>query len=247
MRTGIVAKKLGMTHIYDNGVHIPVSVLSMDHVAITAIRTEEKDGYNAVQVGAGMKKMQRTTKAELGHFAKNNVEPRHYVCEFRVSDDCLPQDAGVFSVHHFAVGQFVDVTGVSKGKGFAGAMKRHNFGGGRATHGNSLSHRSHGSTGQCQDPGRVFKGKKMAGHMGNKQVTTQNLKIVKLDEEKDLIFIKGAVPGSDGSYVKVFDSVKKIFNDNGLSNVVLKAHQTQEQENSVNADTVVEAETNNKE
>ena len=209
MRSGVVAKKLGMTQIYQDGAHIAVSVLALDKCAVVDVRTEEKDGYSAVQVGSGLKKISRTTKGEKGHYTKNNVDPRKHVTEFRVDHDISVNVGDEFSVHHFLVGQYVDVTGTSKGKGFAGSMKRHNFGGGRATHGNSLSHRSHGSTGNCQEPGKVWKGKKMAGHMGNRRVTTQNLQIVLVDQERDLLFIKGAVPGADDSYVNVKDAIKK--------------------------------------
>ncbi|HCP00409.1 MAG TPA: 50S ribosomal protein L3 [Rhodospirillaceae bacterium] len=212
MRTGIIAQKLGMTRIFDDaGNHIPVTVLKVDGCDVVDQRTMERDGYTAVQVGAGTAKPKRVSRAMRGHFAKAKVEPRRKVAEFRVADDAL-LDIGVrISVDHFVSGQFVDVTGTSIGKGFAGAMKRHNFGGLRATHGVSISHRSHGSTGQCQDPGKVFKGKKMAGHMGAARVTTQNLRIVTTDTDEGLILVEGAVPGSKGGFVLVRDAIKKML------------------------------------
>jgi large subunit ribosomal protein L3 len=209
MRTGVIAKKLGMTRLFDEaGTHVPVTVLSLEGCQVTAQRTKEKDGYVALQLGAGAKKAKNTSKAERGHFAKGLVEPKHYVAEFRVSEDNLIDVGAEFSADHFLPGQKVDVAGITVGKGFAGAMKRWNFGGMRATHGVSVSHRAHGSTGQRQDPGKVFKGKKMAGHMGQDQVTTLNLTIFRVDVERGLILIKGAVPGAEGTYVKIRDAVK---------------------------------------
>ena len=210
MRSGVLAQKMGMMRLFtDAGQHIPVTVLRMDNVQVIAQRTEEKNGYTAVQLGAGAKKVKNTTKAERGHFAVASVEPKRKMAEFRVSPDNLIDVGAEITADHFVEGQFVDVTGTSIGKGFAGAMKRHGFGGLRASHGVSISHRSHGSTGQCQDPGKVFKGKKMAGHMGAKRVTTQNLKIVKTDPERGLLMVSGAVPGSKGGWVLVADAVKK--------------------------------------
>ncbi|CUH50888.1 50S ribosomal protein L3 [Shimia sp. R11_0] len=210
MRSGIIAKKVGMTRLFmEDGKQIPVTVLSLDGLQVVAQRTEEKDGYTAVQLGAGTAKAKRTSKAMRGHFAAAKVEPKRKMVEFRVPADGLIEVGAEISAEHFLEGQKVDVAGTSIGKGFAGAMKRHNFGGLRATHGVSISHRSHGSTGQCQDPGRVFKGKKMAGHMGAVRVTTQNLEVVKTDAERGLLFIKGAVPGSKGGWVSVKDAVKK--------------------------------------
>ncbi len=210
MRSGIIAKKVGMTRLFmEDGKQIPVTVLSLDGLQVVAQRTEEKDGYTAVQLGAGTAKAKRTSKAMRGHFAAAKVEPKRKLVEFRVPADGLIEVGAEISAEHFLEGQKVDVAGTSIGKGFAGAMKRHNFGGLRATHGVSISHRSHGSTGQCQDPGRVFKGKKMAGHMGAVRVTTQNLEVVKTDAERGLLFIKGAVPGSKGGWVSVKDAVKK--------------------------------------
>ncbi len=209
MRTGVIAKKLGMTRLFDEtGTHVPVTVLSLEGCQVTAQRTKDKDGYVALQLGAGAKKPKNTTKAERGHFAKGLVEPKHYVAEFRVSEDNLIDVGAEFTADHFIPGQKVDVAGVTVGKGFAGAMKRWNFGGMRATHGVSVSHRAHGSTGQRQDPGKVFKGKKMAGHMGQDQVTTLNLTIFRVDVERGLILIKGAVPGTEGGFVKIRDAIK---------------------------------------
>ena len=210
MRSGIIAKKLGMTRLFlEDGKQVPVTVLQLDALQVVAQRTEEKDGYTAVQLGAGNAKVSRTTAAQRGHFAKANVAPKRKLVEFRVSADNLIEVGAEISAEHYLAGQFVDVAGTSIGKGFAGAMKRHNFGGLRASHGVSVSHRSHGSTGQCQDPGKVFKGKKMAGHMGAVRVTTQNLQVVKTDAERGLIMIKGAVPGSAGGWVTIKDAVKK--------------------------------------
>jgi len=210
MRTGLIARKEGMTRIFDeDGRHVPVTVLKIDNCQVIAHRTEDRDGYVAVQLGAGNAKVKRTSKGERGHFAKAKVEPKKQVNEFRVSAENLVEIGAEIGANHFVAGQFVDVCGTSIGKGFAGSMKRHNFGGTRATHGVSVSHRAHGSTGQCQDPGRVFKGKKMAGHMGNTRVTTQNLKIVAVDVEDGLILVKGAVPGSKNGWVLVTDAVKK--------------------------------------
>ena len=210
MRSGIIAKKVGMTRLFmEDGKQIPVTVLSLDGLQVVAQRTNDTDGYTAVQLGAGSAKAKRTSQAMRGHFAKANVAPKRKVAEFRVSEDALIEVGAEISAEHFLEGQKVDVAGTSIGKGFAGAMKRHNFGGLRATHGVSISHRSHGSTGQCQDPGKVFKGKKMAGHMGAVRVTTQNLEVVKTDADRGLVFIKGAVPGSKGGWVTVKDAVKK--------------------------------------
>ena len=210
MRTGVLAKKLGMTRFFDEaGVHVPVTVLSLDGCQVTAQRTQEKDGYVALQLGAGAKKAKNTTKAERGHFAKALVEPKREVAEFRVSDDMMIDVGAEFSADHFVPGQKVDIQGTTIGKGFAGGMKRWNFGGLRATHGVSLSHRSLGSTGQRQDPGKTFKNKKMGGHLGVETVTTQNLTVFRVDAERGLILIKGAVPGHEGSYVKVSDALKK--------------------------------------
>ena len=210
MRTGVIARKLGMTRVFtDQGRHLPVTVLRMEDCQVVGVRTQEADGYNAVQLGAGKAKVKNLTKSQRGHFAKAKVAPKRKLAEFRVEAGGLLEVGSELSPNHFVDGQFVDVVGTSIGKGFAGAMKRHNFAGLRASHGVSVSHRSHGSTGQNQDPGRVFKGKKMAGHMGVRRVTTQNLKIVSVDEERGLILIEGAVPGAEGGWVLVKDSVKR--------------------------------------
>jgi large subunit ribosomal protein L3 len=209
MRSGVIAQKVGMTRVYnDAGEHIPVTVLRLDNCQVVAQRTEEKNGYTAVQLGAGTSKVKNTVKALRGQFAAASVEPKAKLVEFRVSTDNLIDIGAELTASHFVAGQLVDVTGTTIGKGFAGAMKRHNFGGLRATHGVSVSHRSHGSTGSNQDPGRVWKGKRMAGHMGQTRVTTQNLEVVSTDEERGLILVKGAVPGSKGSWIVVRDAVK---------------------------------------
>ena len=224
-RSGVLARKLGMTRVFSEaGRHVPVTVLALDGCQVVGLRTEDErdvttkkggqvkrtDGYTAVVMGAGDKKAKRTAKAQREQFAKAGVAPKAKVTEFRVkSDIALPEVGAEVQADHFVPGQKVDVAGVSIGKGFAGAMKRWNFGGLRATHGVSISHRSHGSTGQCQDPGRVFKGKKMAGHYGVERVTVQNLEIVRTDVERGLVLVKGAIPGADGSYVEIRDAVKK--------------------------------------
>ena len=210
MRSGLIAQKVGMTRVFtDEGEHVPVTVLKVDGCQVVAVRTEDKDGYSAVQLGAGAIKVKNVTKAERGHFAKANVEPKRKVAEFRVAPDAVIEVGAELSAAHFVPGQFVDVTGTSIGKGFAGGMKRWNFGGLRASHGVSVSHRSHGSTGNRQDPGKVFKNKKMAGHLGHEQVTVLNLKVVSVDEDRGLILLKGAVPGSSGGWVRVRDAVNK--------------------------------------
>ena len=210
MRTGVIAEKMGMTRVFTpQGAHVPVTVLRLDGCQVVARRTEETDGYNAVQLGLGRAKPKRVTKPQRGHFAKAKVEPKKHMAEFRVSADALLEVGQELSAQHFVPGQFVDVTGTSIGKGFAGAMKRHNFSGLRASHGVSISHRAHGSTGNSQDPGKVFKGKKMAGHMGDRRVTVQNLEIVRTDADEGLILVKGSVPGHDGSWVSVSDAVKR--------------------------------------
>lgn len=210
MRSGLVAKKVGMTRLFTaEGNHVPVTVLKVDGVQVIAQRTKDKDGYTAVQLGIGPRKATRVNKAMRGHFAKANIEAKHKLVEFRVDDDKLIDVGAELAPSHFVAGQFVDITGTTMGKGFAGAMKRWNFSGLEATHGVSVSHRSHGSTGQRQDPGKVWKGKKMAGHLGVERVTTQNLQVVSVDDDKGFIFVKGAVPGNPGGYVLVKDAVKR--------------------------------------
>jgi large subunit ribosomal protein L3 len=224
LRSGVIAKKVGMTRLFlEDGKQVPVTVLQLDKLQVVAQRTPEKDGYTAVQLGAGTAKAKRTTQAMRGHFAAAKVEPKRKIAEFRVAPEAMINVGEEITADHYFEGQFVDVSGTSIGKGFAGAMKRHNFGGLRATHGVSISHRSHGSTGQCQDPGKVFKGKKMAGHMGAVRVTTQNLQVVKTDADRGLIMIKGAVPGSKGGWVTVKDAVKKPFPDNAILPAALKS------------------------
>ncbi len=224
LRSGVIAKKMGMTRLFmEDGKQIPVTVLQLDNLQVVAQRTEEKDGYTAVQLGAGTAKVKRTSQAMRGHFAAAKVEPKRKVAEFRVDAGNLIAVGEEIIADHYYAGQYVDVAGTSIGKGFAGAMKRHNFGGLRATHGVSISHRSHGSTGQCQDPGKVFKGKKMAGHMGAARVTTQNLEVVKTDSARGLIMVKGAVPGSKGGWVTVKDAVKKPFPTDAILPAALRS------------------------
>jgi large subunit ribosomal protein L3 len=209
MRTGVIAKKLGMTRLFgDDGRHQPVTVLALDGCQVVGVRTKEKDGYVAVQLGAGKAKVSRVTQPMRAHFAKAKVEPKRKVIEFRVDADAVLEVGQELSASHFVVGQKVDVRGLTIGKGFAGAMKRHNFGGLRASHGVSVSHRSHGATGGRQDPGRVFKGKRMAGHDGMRLRTQQNLTVVATDPERGLIMVRGSVPGPEGIYVTVRDAVK---------------------------------------
>ena len=224
MRSGVIAQKLGMTRIFtEDGNHVPVTVLSLEKCQVVAQRHHDKHGYTALQLGAGSAKVKNVTRAERGHFAVAKVEPKRKVVEFRVSEDNLIDVGAELLADHFTPGQYVDVTGTSIGKGFAGAMKRHNFGGLRATHGVSISHRSHGSTGQCQDPGKVFKGKKMAGHMGATRVTTQNLEIVSTDADRGLILVRGAVPGSKGAWILVRDAWKSSLPDNAPKPAALRA------------------------
>ena len=224
MRSGVIAKKVGMTRLFmEDGRQVPVTVLQLDNLQVVSQRTAEKDGYTAVQLGAGAAKAKRVSAPMRGHFAAAKVEPKRKVAEFRVAPENMIDVGEEITANHYFEGQYVDVSGVSIGKGFAGAMKRHNFGGLRASHGVSISHRSHGSTGQCQDPGKVFKGKKMAGHMGAARVTTQNLQVVRTDADRGLIMIKGAVPGSKGGWVTVKDAVKKPTPENVILPAALKS------------------------
>ncbi|MCK0165928.1 50S ribosomal protein L3 [Jannaschia sp. S6380] len=217
LRSGVIAKKVGMTRLFmEDGKQIPVTVLQLDALQVVGQRTADKHGYTAVQLGAGTAKAKRTSQAMRGVFKAANVEPKRKVAEFRVDEDALIEVGEEIIADHYFEGQFVDVSGTSIGKGFAGAMKRWNFGGLRASHGVSISHRSHGSTGQCQDPGKVFKGKKMAGHMGAARVTTQNLQVVRTDTDRGLIMVKGAVPGSKGGWVTIKDAVKKPFPESAI-------------------------------
>jgi large subunit ribosomal protein L3 len=229
MRSGLIARKLGMSRVFnDSGVHVPVTVLQVDDCQVVSVRSEDTDGYSAVQLGVGTAKVKNVGKAMRGHYAKAKVTPKRRLAEFRVSPDAMLDLGASLYVDHFAPGQYVDACGISIGKGFAGVMKRHNFGGMRASHGVSVSHRAHGSTGHCQDPGRVFKGKKMAGHMGAKQITVQNLQVVATDTERGLILIKGAVPGAEGGYIKLSDSKKKPVFDPAVVAAVVAAKEAAE-------------------
>jgi large subunit ribosomal protein L3 len=224
LRSGVIAKKVGMTRLFlEDGKQVPVTVLQLDNVQVVAQRTVEKDGYTAVQLGAGAAKAKRTSQPMRGHFAKANVEPKRKIVEFRVDPQNLIGVGEEIIAAHYFPGQYVDVSGTSIGKGFAGVMKRHNFGGLRASHGVSVSHRSHGSVGQCQDPGRIFKGKKMAGHMGTTRVTTQNLQVVRIDTDRGLVMVKGAVPGNKGGWVTVKDAVKKPQPENVIAPAALRS------------------------
>ncbi|MEL7345787.1 MAG: 50S ribosomal protein L3 [Pseudomonadota bacterium] len=243
LRSGVIAKKMGMTRIFqDDGKQVPVTVLQLDKLQVVANRTAEKDGYSAVQLGAGTAKAKRTTQAMRGHFAAAKVEPKRKIAEFRVDPENIIGVGEEITANHYFEGQFVDVSGTSIGKGFQGAMKRHNFGGLRASHGVSISHRSHGSTGQCQDPGKVFKGKKMAGHMGAARVTTQNLQVVKTDADRGLIMIKGAVPGSKGGWVTIKDAVKKPVPENVILPAALKSAAEEAEKLAAEAAAAAEAE-----
>ncbi|MBV1691701.1 50S ribosomal protein L3 [Novosphingobium sp. G106] len=209
MRTGVIAKKVGMTRLFqEDGRHVPVTVLALEVNQVVSVRTEERDGYVAVQLGAGEAKQKNVAKPQREHFAKAQVPLKQRVQEFRVADDAVLEVGSTIAASHFVPGQLVDVAGHTQGKGFAGAMKRWGFGGMRATHGVSISHRAHGSTGNRQDPGRVFKNKKMAGHMGDRERTQQNLEVVRVDDERGLIFVKGSVPGAKNAWLTVVDSVK---------------------------------------
>ena len=224
MRSGVIAKKVGMTRLFmDDGKQIPVTVLQLDNLQVVAQRTVENHGYSAVQLGCGTAKAKNVSQPMRGHFAAAKVEPKRKIAEFRVAPENLIGVGEEITADHYFEGQFVDISGTSIGKGFAGAMKRHNFGGLRASHGVSISHRSHGSTGQCQDPGKVFKGKKMAGHMGAVRVTTQYLQVVKTDADRGLIMVKGAVPGAKGGWVTVKDAVKKPTPENIILPAALRS------------------------
>ena len=215
MRTGILAQKVGMSRVFtEAGRHVPVTVFKVDGCQVVDVRTEERDGYTAVQLGAGSAKAKNVSKPQRGHFGKAKVKPKAKVGEFRVSPDAMLQPGQELSAAHFVPGQYIDASGISIGRGFAGVMKRHNFGGMRATHGVSAVHRSQGGTGQMQDPGKVFKGKKMHGHMGQRKVTTQNLEVVSVDTERNLILVRGNVPGSEGSWIRLSDAVKRPLPEN---------------------------------
>jgi large subunit ribosomal protein L3 len=242
MRTGIIAQKMGMTRVFDeDGQSVPVTVLQIDALEVVANRTKEKDGYNAVQLGFGKAKVSRVSKAMKGHFAKANVAPKRKVMEFRVAADAVLPVGQEIRADHFVAGQFVDVSAKTKGKGFAGVMKRWNFAGLEASHGVSISHRSHGSTGQRQDPGRVFKGKKMAGHLGVERVTIQNLEIVQVDAARNLVLVRGAVPGVDNAIVEVRDAEKRARPANAPYPAVKKAEATPAAEAPAQADAATDA------
>jgi len=224
MRAGLIGKKLGMSRVFkDDGTNVPVTVVDVSGCQVVAQRTQEKDGYSALQLGLHPAKVKNVSKAMRGHFAKAEVEPKRKLAEFRVADDALVEVGAELTADHFVEGQYVDVAGTTIGKGFAGPMKRWNFGGLRATHGVSISHRSHGSTGHCQDPGKVFKGKKMAGHMGDASITQQNLEIVATDVERGLLLIKGSVPGSKGGWLMISDAVKRSRPENAPYPAAVKA------------------------
>ncbi len=243
MRTGLLAQKLGMTRIFTaDGEHVPVTVLKLDNCQVVAVRRQDSDGYDAVQLGNGTAKVKNVGKAMRGHFAKAKVEPKRRLAEFRVSTDALLEVGQELSPEHFVPGQYVDVAGVTIGKGFAGSMKRHHYHGLRATHGVSVSHRSHGSTGNSQDPGRVFKGKKMAGHMGDRRRTQQNLRIVSTDVEEGLILVRGAVPGAKGGWVRIIDAVKHALPEDAPFPAGLRASEA-EAEAAAAADAEAPAET----
>ena len=244
LRSGVIAKKVGMTRVFmDDGRQVPVTVLQLENLQVVAQRTIEKDGYSAVQLGAGFAKVNRTNNALRGHFARANIAPKRKLAEFRVDPANLIGIGEQITADHYFEGQYVDIAGTSIGKGFAGGMKRHNFSGLRASHGVSISHRSHGSTGQCQNPGRVFKGKKMAGHMGSIRVTTQNLEVIKTDVDRGIIMVKGAVPGSKGGWVTIKDAVKKPFPENAVLPAALKTRPTDDKTISADVEQVVNNET----
>jgi len=241
MRTGVIAKKVGMTRLFqDDGRHVPVTVLALEDCQVVSVRTADRDGYTAVQLGAGEAKQKNVNKPQREHFANAKVPLKARVAEFRVADDALLDIGATIAASHFVPGQLVDVAGHTQGKGFAGAMKRWGFGGLRATHGVSLSHRSHGSTGNRQDPGKVFKNKKMAGHMGDRQRTQQNLEVVRVDDERGLIFVKGSVPGSKNSWLTVADAVKVSRHDEAPYPAGIKGEAAEEEIRDAAAETPVE-------
>ncbi|MEE8258758.1 MAG: 50S ribosomal protein L3 [Sphingomonadales bacterium] len=230
MRTGLIGQKIGMTRVFEeSGKNIPVTMIKVDGCQVVGHRTLERDGYTALRLGVGAAKIKNVNKAQIGQYKKAKVEAKKKVVEFRVSEDAMVDVGAELRTSHFVEGQYVDVAGTSIGKGFAGAMKRHNFSGLRASHGVSISHRSLGSTGQCQDPGRVFKGKKMAGHMGAERVTTQNLEVVRTIPDEGLILIKGAVPGSKGGWVVISDATKKPLPKDAPMPAGLKGDKTEEE------------------
>ena len=243
MRSGLILKKLGMTRVFDNsGNSIPVTVLKLEENQVVKVLDNNKNGYFAVQVGTGKVKTKNVSKAIRGHFAKASVEPKKILKEFRVDEDMLVQEGKIFSINHFSVGQKVDVSGISHGKGFSGGMKRHNFAGLEATHGVSISHRSHGSTGNSQDPGRVWKGKKMAGQYGNVSKTIQNLTVIQINDVDDLLYVKGSVPGPKNGYLTVKDAIKSMLPEGALKPAGLKDNKKSEINNSDQKEIVQDAE-----
>ena len=243
MRSGLILKKIGMTRIFDDtGNSFPVTVMKLEENQVVKVLDRNKNGYFAIQVGTGQVKTKKISKAIRGHFAKSNVEPKRILKEFRVNEDMLVEEGKIFSINHFTVGQKVDVSGVSHGKGFSGGMKRHNFAGLEATHGVSISHRSHGSTGNSQDPGRVWKGKKMAGQYGNVNKTIQNLTVLEINDVDDLIYVKGSVPGPKNSYLTVRDAVKSTLPESALKPAGLKDNIKLETNTSEQKDIVQDAE-----
>ena len=248
MRTGLILKKIGMTRIFDDtGISFPVTIMKLEENQVVRVFDQNKNGYFAIQVGTGKVKTKNITKAIRGHFAKANIEPKRILKEFRVDEDMLVEVGKIFSINHFSVGQKIDVSGVSHGKGFSGGMKRHNFAGLEATHGVSISHRSHGSTGNSQDPGRVWKGKKMAGQYGNVNKTIQNLTVLKINDEDDLLYVKGSVPGPKNSYLTVRDAIKSILPENSLKPAGLKENKEPEIDVSNQKVIVQDAKTENNE
>ena len=245
MRSGLILKKMGMTRIFDDsGNSFPVTVLKLEENQVVKVLDRNKNGYFAIQVGTGKVKTKNIGKAIRGHFAKSNVEPKKILKEFRVDEDMLVQEGKIFSINHFSVGQKVDVSGISHGKGFSGGMKRHNFAGLEATHGVSISHRSHGSTGNSQDPGRVWKGKKMAGQYGNVSKTIQNLTVIQINDVDDLLYVKGSVPGPKNGYLTVKDAIKSMLPEGALKPAGLKDNKKSEINNSDQKEIVQDAEAN---
>ena len=246
MRSGLILKKLGMTRIFDDtGKSFPVTVMKLEENQVVKVLDQNKNGYFAIQIGTGKVKTKNISKAIRGHFAKSNVEPKRILKEFRVAEDMLVEEGKIFSINHFSVGQKIDVSGVSHGKGFSGGMKRHNFAGLEATHGVSISHRSHGSTGNSQDPGRVWKGKKMAGQYGNVNKTIQNLTVLQINDVDDLLYVKGSVPGPKNGYLMVRDAIKSVLPENALKPAGIKDNKKAETNTSDQNEIVQDAETIN--
>tara|TARA_B100001248_G_scaffold259310_1_gene245123 strand:- start:26 stop:901 length:876 start_codon:yes stop_codon:yes gene_type:complete len=247
MRSGLILKKIGMTRIFDDiGNSLAVTILKLEENQVVKVLNQTRNGYFAIQVGTGKVKTKNINKAIRGHFAKSNVEPKKILKEFRVDEDMLVEEGNKFSINHFSVGQKIDVSGITHGKGFSGGMKRHNFAGLEATHGVSISHRSHGSTGNSQDPGRVWKGKKMAGQYGNVNKTIQNLTVLQIDDVDDLLYVKGSVPGPKNGYLTVRDSIKSILPENALKPAGLKENKKTEINTPDQKETVKDDENKNK-